>query len=790
VRAQAVKPTQKAARKASAAQTPYFPAALPASSPILLQRKSCACGGGCPRCWEKYPLQAKLEVSQAGDTLEQEADRVAEQVLRMQQPELSDDSEARKGIGLRLSRYSSSSPAQSSLEVPPVVHDVVRSTGEPLDPTTRAFMEPRFGQDFGSVRVHADAQAAEAVQAVDARAYTVGRHIVFGTSEYAARSVDGKRLLAHELTHVVQQGATASLPASAGQAVLQRSPRPAKGRRGGAKGKSSSIDLKSARLVMGWILQIINGLVTTEPSRWPGDGLISRYSDLLSLWYELTHGKKADGSTAQLEGETFLSLYERAKAETEPILDAVIKGGGSNWHQLLLDRYYPKHWEFERRADSARRIIELEKTTTSFTLASLPVPVTFDEFFRVASAQNTQAVVLQRGSGIQVGRAVAGVTYYASKNEPRLLLWASPAGVFFLLDDQIYKQSIAGFSDDIILGAIIKAAQDVGPFVNLITSVVDIAISLTPFGFVYDLTMASKAIAEGNWRDAALELLPGPALSKATKLAKATRIGRAAFRGGAKGAKLLGKAISGTASFVGKGVGKVRGKLRRGLWLVSEGAGEVGGQKAYHFLDEAEDVWRAVPEEEAWEFVKCSKCALTNDGKGLGAGAKAEISATKKELVDENFVEDPTKATRPGRTPRTDHAKAAREKDFVKVRDDYAKRLGVPSHGQVHHGIELQVLDRYPGAYTSKELNAFENMRGIGTEQLRRQQLHQSKVREIWDRHYARMDNEIAAEGLQPGTAKYIDYVKRNLQGGRDEMDYVLGQFFTEYRTGKPRSFK
>jgi hypothetical protein len=62
--------------------------------------------------------------------------------------------------------------------VPPVVHEVLRSPGAPLDPSTRAFMEPRFGHDFSRVRVHADTRAAESARAVKARAYTVGRDVV------------------------------------------------------------------------------------------------------------------------------------------------------------------------------------------------------------------------------------------------------------------------------------------------------------------------------------------------------------------------------------------------------------------------------------------------------------------------------------------------------------------------------------------------------------------------------------------------------------------------------------
>jgi hypothetical protein len=90
---------------------------------------------------------------------------------------------------------------------PGIVHDVLRAPGRPLDRETRAFMEPRFGYDFSSVRVHNDARAAESARAVNASAYTVGSHVVFGQGQHAPSSDHGRRLLAHELTHVVQQGA-------------------------------------------------------------------------------------------------------------------------------------------------------------------------------------------------------------------------------------------------------------------------------------------------------------------------------------------------------------------------------------------------------------------------------------------------------------------------------------------------------------------------------------------------------------------------------------------------------
>jgi len=93
--------------------------------------------------------------------------------------------------------------------VPPSVHGVLSSGGAPLDAAARVEMEGRFGHDFSRVRVHDGVAAAESARAVDARAYTVGEHVVFGAGMYSPGSSAGQRLLAHELTHVLQQSGTA-----------------------------------------------------------------------------------------------------------------------------------------------------------------------------------------------------------------------------------------------------------------------------------------------------------------------------------------------------------------------------------------------------------------------------------------------------------------------------------------------------------------------------------------------------------------------------------------------------
>jgi hypothetical protein len=164
------------------------------------------------------PIAAKLTINQPGDEYEQEADRIADQVMRSPTATTS----VKTNAGMQVQRacacggacdkcteedesaHLQRKPSANQLTpaiAPPIVHDVLSSPGQPLDSSSRAFMEPRFGYDFSSVRIHADDKAAASADALSARAYTVGGHIVFSNRE----SVVSWPLLAHELTHVVQQ---------------------------------------------------------------------------------------------------------------------------------------------------------------------------------------------------------------------------------------------------------------------------------------------------------------------------------------------------------------------------------------------------------------------------------------------------------------------------------------------------------------------------------------------------------------------------------------------------------
>lgn len=111
--------------------------------------------------------------------------------------------QAGKGKGLSLQRSAVNRDAPDV--APPIVHDVLRSPGRPLDGNIRSTMESRLGNDFSHVRVHTDTHAAESANAVNAHAYTVGRNVVFGRNQYAPGTDTGRKMLAHELVHTLQQ---------------------------------------------------------------------------------------------------------------------------------------------------------------------------------------------------------------------------------------------------------------------------------------------------------------------------------------------------------------------------------------------------------------------------------------------------------------------------------------------------------------------------------------------------------------------------------------------------------
>jgi len=174
---------------------------------------SAAVHAGVPRF-----LQAKLPVSQPGDPYEQEADRVADQVMRMPAPALQRSCTACASEPAPCPSCTDEEAApeiQRKAETAPPTPSTTAAApdagaGQALDAGARGFFEPRFGQAFSDVRVHDGAAADSAARSFGARAYALGSDLVFAHGEYAPGTDAGRRLLAHELTHVVQQRGAAA----------------------------------------------------------------------------------------------------------------------------------------------------------------------------------------------------------------------------------------------------------------------------------------------------------------------------------------------------------------------------------------------------------------------------------------------------------------------------------------------------------------------------------------------------------------------------------------------------
>jgi hypothetical protein len=187
------------------------------SIPLIQLKSLCPCDGGCPRC--TGVIQAKLKIGEPNDKYEQEADRIADQIMRMPEPGYPEYFEDEN------ERIQAKQIQAQTLAVPANIEtgiSALKGGGQPLPESARAFFEPRFGRDFQDVRVHTGAKAADAANAVNAKAFTTGNDLVFGADQYSPHTTEGKRLLAHELMHVVQQKESQTIPAGALRDIIFR----------------------------------------------------------------------------------------------------------------------------------------------------------------------------------------------------------------------------------------------------------------------------------------------------------------------------------------------------------------------------------------------------------------------------------------------------------------------------------------------------------------------------------------------------------------------------------------
>lgn len=170
---------------------------------------------------EEEPVQAKLSESaiqrQEEEPEDEEEEPVQTKPTKSTQIQRQEEEPEEEEEPIQTKQGGGQTP-----QVGPGLATQIRSLkggGQPLPPATRGFFEPRFGRDFGQVRVHTGPRASKAARALNARAFTVGQDVVLGAGQYAPETAEGNKLLAHELTHVVQQADT---PAGNTQAAVQR----------------------------------------------------------------------------------------------------------------------------------------------------------------------------------------------------------------------------------------------------------------------------------------------------------------------------------------------------------------------------------------------------------------------------------------------------------------------------------------------------------------------------------------------------------------------------------------
>ncbi len=207
------------------------------------------------------PARPALPISRPGDWAEQEADRAADRVLRGESAGISaaPPGVARKCAGCaEEDREAEGEIRRKPLadgplagRAPPAVAAALAAPGRPLDAESLAYFQPRFRTSFADVRIHDDGPADSAARAIDARAFTYGRRIAFAAGQYAPREPAGRRLLAHELAHAVQQGGEGRAlqrdAVGTGSGAAPSGPGPAPPAGGGAAARPISVDVLSAQ---------------------------------------------------------------------------------------------------------------------------------------------------------------------------------------------------------------------------------------------------------------------------------------------------------------------------------------------------------------------------------------------------------------------------------------------------------------------------------------------------------------------------------------------------------------
>jgi hypothetical protein len=322
-------------------------------------------------------IQAKLAISSPDDPEEREADNVANTIMRkpVGAPSSRPCSCSHNGEMCEECRQKQSQPTISRqasaqfapIDVPRIVSDVLRSPGHPLDAATRAFFEPRFGHDFSHVRVHTGPEAAASARSINALAYTSGSNVVFAASQYSPYTTVGQTLLAHELTHTIQQQEST--------AQVQLTPAGDSKRKQAAAHKArSGVTWEEALAVMNAIAEILPRLHTipggpsielpgfptgNPPKREAWMEIPDRYKGLVREWHFIVHPLITEPSGLQLSiyGSMREQHLNMVITETQPLVNELLaEGEASSTNSYLMEQYYRPVQRL--REDVAEEVVE------------------------------------------------------------------------------------------------------------------------------------------------------------------------------------------------------------------------------------------------------------------------------------------------------------------------------------------------------------------------------------------------------------------------------------------------
>jgi Domain of unknown function (DUF4157) len=746
-------------------------------------------------------VQTKTVINQPSDQFEQQTDAATETVVQHKQQPVDSENKTKNNRYQQITQHNISylqrkcaaceaeedkkddklqrkETVDGFLTVaPPIEHKLNSSkgSGSPLPQPLNASMSNAIGADFSNVKIHTGSNAVQMSKDLNAQAFTHGNNIYFNEGKYNPESKEGQHLLAHELTHVIQQkklqndtvnympdiqcvrdyvstvvgplgsddesGQRINLftlydtPIEVGAEqiyVLSFNPNVIPE---GLSYHWSVIDNETGSQVGSYITYTPRIQI---PATTPGSYLVSVNFRRDGEWVLTNTG-----------GYAFLRINQRVGSELEESSDTDVESHDSVSPSGMMQSSLP---------NCEGIVIEVNSNRT-FTLGQAPRPADNCSFSPV----------------FHIGNAATSARFRIHSTDPppgdwRMTIFECPVGFSDTIacdrafgestsdsgaissDLNVHFDRIAWISRNVFirirngsLSAIPNVILTIEPqFRDPLIQAIHDALSILGFipglGIIPDAVDTSIYLIEGDWG--------GAILSAAAMLP--------AFGDGATIVRRLGS----------RDVIRV---LRSEVERLGESGIEAGIRRIRR---------EAVSE------------GSERTGRSATSGIDLDIDHTIDAIIEEpGITTGPARRGRLRRPISSGLAEVARAA-FERVRDGYAIRLGVPSGGQVHHAIELQILDRHPGVFTQSELNAFSNMRGIGTELLERRQLHNSSIRYHWNRHYRLLDEQITHRGLVEGTSAYNEFVRRYLETARDEIDYIMGQFFTEYRTGRARSYE